>query len=57
MNNNTSKPSDSTTSNVVQPKYNKETEDALQEARDILEGEVKAKTYNSFKEVLDTLED
>ena len=57
MNNNTSKPSDNFTSNPVQPKYNKKTEDALQEARDILEGKVEAKTYNSFKEVLDTLED
>lgn len=57
MNNNTSKPSDRTTSNVVQPKYNKETEDALQEAGDILEGKVEAKTYDSFKEALDDLED
>ena len=57
MDNNTSKPSDSFTSNPVQPKYNKETEDALQEARDILEGKVGAKTYDSFKEVLDDVED
>ena len=57
MDNNTSRPSDNFTSETIQPKYNKETEDALQEARDILEGKVEAKTYNSFKEVLDKLED
>jgi len=35
-----------------QPRYNKETELALQEARDIISGKVAAKRYNSLDEIL-----
>lgn len=42
---------------IKQPKYNKETELAIQEARDIISGNVESKSYSSFKEVLDDLND
>ena len=41
---------------IVQPRYNKDTELAIEEARKIIAGELKAKTYNSAKELLDSIE-
>ena len=41
---------------VRMPKYNKETEDAMQEARDILSGKVEAKAYHSARELFDELD-
>ena len=35
-----------------QPRYNRETLMAMQEARDIMEGKVEAKRYSSFDELL-----
>jgi len=37
------------------PRYNRETEAALQEARDIETGKVQAKSYHSVKELFDEL--
>ena len=34
-----------------QPRYNAETEAAIQEARDIMAGRIKVKTYNSIAEM------
>jgi DNA-damage-inducible protein J len=39
-----------------QPRYNAETEAAMQEARDIMAGKIQAKTYNSFEEYLADME-
>ena len=36
-----------------QPRYNAETEAAIQEARDIMSGKIKAKSYNSVDEMLE----
>ena len=36
---------------VRQPRYNEETEAAIQEARDIMSGKVKTKTYTSVAEM------
>lgn len=36
---------------LKQPRYNAETEAAMREARDIMAGKVKAKTYNSVAEM------
>lgn len=41
---------------VRQPRYNLETEAALQEVRDIISGEVQAKRYSSAKEQFDDLD-
>lgn len=41
---------------VRQPRYNLETEAALQEVRDIISGEVQAKRYSSAKELFDDLD-
>ena len=41
---------------IKQPKYNKETEDAMQEARDILAGKIQAKTYHSVEELVNELD-
>lgn len=41
---------------IKQPKYNKETEDAMQEARDILAGKIQAKTYHSVEELFNELD-
>lgn len=41
---------------IKQPKYNKETEDAMQEARDILAGKIQAKTYHSVEEIFNELD-
>ena len=38
------------------PRYNKETEAAIQEARDIVAGRKKSKSYNSAKELFDELD-
>lgn len=38
------------------PRYNKETEDAMQEARDIMSGKVKAKSYSSSRELFKELD-
>lgn len=37
---------------VRQPRYNAETEAAIQEARDIMAGKIEAKSYSSFSEYL-----
>jgi hypothetical protein len=39
------------------PKYNRETEAAIQETRDILSGRVSAKSYGSVQELFDELEE
>ena len=39
-----------------QPRYNAETEAAIQEARDIMSGKIQAKTYSSFSEFLADLD-
>jgi DNA-damage-inducible protein J len=36
---------------LKQPKYNAETEAAIQEARDIMEGKIKTKTYKTVAEM------
>ena len=41
---------------VQLPKYNKETEDAMQEARNIMSGKVKAKSYSSARELFKELD-
>ena len=38
-----------------QPRYNAETEEAIQEARDIMSGKQKAKSYSSVDEMLSDL--
>ena len=38
------------------PKYNRETEAAIQETRDILSGKVQAKSYGSVQELFDELD-
>jgi DNA-damage-inducible protein J len=40
---------------MKQPRYNAETEAAMQEARDIPSGKVKAKSYASARELADEL--
>ena len=42
--------------NVRLPKYNRDTEAAIQEARDILSGKVAAKSYSSVQELFDELD-
>ena len=39
-----------------QPRYNAETEAAMQEARDIMSGKIKVKTYSSFSEYLEDID-
>jgi DNA-damage-inducible protein J len=39
-----------------QPRYNAETEAAIQEARDIMSGKIQAKTYSSLQEMIDELD-
>ncbi len=41
---------------IKQPRFNKETEDAMQEARDILAGKIQAKTYDSVEELFNELD-
>ena len=38
------------------PRFNRETEAAMQEARDIMSGKVQAKSYNSARELFDELD-
>lgn len=42
---------------VRMPRYNKETEEAIQEARDIMSGKVSAKPYSSAKELFAELDE
>ena len=42
---------------VRMPRYNKETEEAIQEARDIMSGKVSAKSYSSAKELFAELDE
>lgn len=42
---------------VRMPRYNKETEEAIQEARDIIAGKVSAKSYSSSKELFAELDE
>ena len=42
--------------NVRLPRYNRETEMAIQEARNILSGKVEMKSYSSAKELFDELD-
>lgn len=41
--------------NVRLPRFNRETEEAIQEARDIKAGRIQTKTYNSSQELFDEL--
>ena len=43
--------------NVRLPRYNRETEDAIQEARDIMSGKVEVKSYSSARELFDKLDE
>ncbi|MDR0876961.1 MAG: type II toxin-antitoxin system RelB/DinJ family antitoxin [Treponema sp.] len=40
---------------MKQPRYNVETEDAMKEARDILKGKIKTRSYTSAKALADEL--
>lgn len=40
----------------IEPRFNKETEDAIQETRDIISGKKKAKIYNSVSELFSDLD-
>ena len=42
--------------NVRLPRFNQETETAIQEARDIMSGKVEAKSYSSARELFDELD-
>ena len=41
---------------VRMPRYNRETEEAMQESRDILSGKIDAKAYHSAKEFFDDMD-
>ena len=41
---------------VSHRKYNRETEEAMQEARDIASGKIQAKSYHSARELFDELD-
>ena len=41
---------------VKQPRFNRETETAIQEARDILSGKTEARRYNNARELFDALD-
>ncbi len=41
---------------VKQPRYNEETEQAMQETRDIISGKVEAKTYTSTSELFEDID-
>ena len=41
---------------LKQPRYNAETEAAIQEARDIMSGKIQAKSYSSFSEFIADLD-
>ena len=38
------------------PRYNRETEEAMRETRDILSGKIETKSYNSARELFDDLD-
>lgn len=38
------------------PRYNRESEEAMQETRDILSGKVETKSYNSVRKIFDDLD-
>ena len=38
------------------PRYNRETEEAIQEAKDIMSGKIPSKTYSSAQEMFDELD-
>lgn len=38
------------------PRYNRETEEAMQETRDILSGKIETKSYHSARELFDELD-
>lgn len=42
--------------NVRLPRYNQETEAAMQEARDIMAGKISSKTYSSARELFNELD-
>ena len=42
---------------VRQPRYNAVTEAAMQEARDIMSGKLQTKSYSSFSELMEDLDD
>lgn len=42
---------------LKQPRYNQETEEAMEETRAIQNGTISAKTYHAFSEVLDELDE
>ena len=39
------------------PRYNRETEAVMQEAKDIMPGKISAKSYSSARELFDELDD
>ena len=41
---------------IVQPNFNKETQDAIQEAKDIIDGKIKTKTYSSATDLFDSID-
>ena len=41
---------------IKQPRYNTETESAMQEVRDIISGNIQTKTYHSTKELFEDLD-
>lgn len=41
---------------IKQPKYNRETELAMQEANDIASGKIQAKSYRNLSEILEELD-
>ena len=41
---------------IVQPNFNKETEAAIQEAKDIMEGKIEAQTYSSATALFDSID-
>lgn len=41
---------------IVQPNFNKETEAAIQEAKDIMEGKIDAQTYSSATALFDSID-
>ena len=40
---------------IKQPKYNAQTEKAMQEAKDIMSGKIKSKSYSSLHEMIDEI--
>jgi len=41
---------------IVVPRYNRETELAIEESKDIMSGKINAKTYSSAKELFENLD-